>query len=293
VYCEKPLAMRFDEAAELVALADARGLVLATAPANALSNAHAVVERLLLEERIGSPRLVYAEMEDGAVFRHRWRDWSSPSGAPWRGLHEFEIGCTLEHAGYALSWLTSLFGAVESLTSFSAVTFPDKGPGSEEIAIAPDFSVGCLRFRSGTVARLTSGLAAPKHRGLTVLGDNGSITVRDLWDDRSAVHLETLDAPRTLATLLAGRIEQRLNRFLPCKPTTGRRIRYERSRRKRLPTFPSQIDFAAGIAQQAAAIRADTTPRFSGNMALHITELALALNSGAVLPQPYRPRSSF
>ena len=80
--------------------------------------------------RIGTPRLVYAEMEDGPVFRDKWATWRSQSGARWPGLHEFEIGCTLEHAGYALSWLVSLFGAVESLTAFSALTFPDKGPGT-------------------------------------------------------------------------------------------------------------------------------------------------------------------
>ena len=99
--------------------------------------------------RIGTPRLVYAEMEDGPVFRDKWATWRSQSGARWPGLHEFEIGCTLEHAGYALSWLVSLFGAVESLTAFSAITFPDKGPGTEAIVMAPDFSVGCLQFRSG------------------------------------------------------------------------------------------------------------------------------------------------
>ena len=42
---------------------------------------------------------------------------TGPTGAPdparsGPGCHEFEIGCTLEHAGYGLSWLVSLFGAV-------------------------------------------------------------------------------------------------------------------------------------------------------------------------------------
>ena len=79
-------------------------------------------------------------MEDGPVFRDKWATWRSQSGARWPGLHEFEIGCTLEHVGYALSWLVALFGAVETLTAFSAVTFPDKGPGTEKIVIT--FSAG-------------------------------------------------------------------------------------------------------------------------------------------------------
>ena len=146
VYCEKPLAMNVDDAAQLVALGEARGLTVATAPANALSDAHRLVSSALDAGRIGTPRLVYAEMEDGPVFRSNWATWRSHSGAPWPGLHEFEIGCTLEHAGYALSWLVSLFGAVESLTAFSALTFPDKGPGTRESSWRPTSRSGACAF---------------------------------------------------------------------------------------------------------------------------------------------------
>jgi predicted dehydrogenase len=294
VYCEKPLAMDLGHASELVALADAKGLTLATAPANALSDAHGLVAAALAQGRIGTPRLVYAEMEDGPVFRDKWATWRSRSGAPWPGLHEFEIGCTLEHAGYALSWLVSLFGAVDTLTAFSAVTFPDKGSGTQDVVMAPDFSVGCLSFRSGLVARLTSGLAAPKDRSLTILGDKGSITVRDLWDNRSAVFVEETAAPRKLATRVVNRLEAKLGRFIPWKPTPGQRLAYSSgTRRGSLPNFPSQIDFCRGIAAQAKAIEAGEHPYFSGNRALHITELALALNNAGSLPQPYKVLSRF
>lgn len=294
VYCEKPLAMHFDQARELVGMAESRGLILAAAPANGLSDAHNLVADALSKERIGTVRLVYAEMEDGPVFRDKWQSWRSRSGAPWPGLHEFEIGCTLEHAGYALSWLVSLFGAVESLTAFSAVTFPDKGPGTEKLVMAPDFSVGCLRFRSGVVARLTSGLAAPKDRSLTIVGDNGSITVRDLWDNRSSVHLERTGEPRPLGYRIANRLEGKLGRFLPWKPIPGRQLSYpEGAGRAALPAYPSQIDFCRGIADQARAISTKGKPFFSGEVALHVTELALALNNAGSLPQPYRPRSGF
>lgn len=294
VYCEKPLAMSLDEAGKLVEMAKTKGLTVATAPANALSDAHDLVAAALRAGRIGTPRLVYAEMEDGAVFRDKWATWRSRSDAPWPGLHEFEVGCTLEHAGYALSWLVSLFGSVESLTAFSAVTFPDKGPGTETIAMAPDFSVGSLKFRSGVVARLTSGLAAPKDRSLTILADKGSIIVSDLWDNRSAVHIEEIDAPRKFATRAAIRLEGWLRTFLPWKPSPGRRMRYPSpGRRAELPGYPSQIDFCRGIAAQANAIEAGEQPFFSGDRALHITELALALNNAGRLPQPYKPRSTF
>ncbi|MGH6762945.1 MAG: Gfo/Idh/MocA family protein [Phyllobacterium sp.] len=294
IYCEKPLAMRFEEAEELVALAARKGLSLATAPANGLSDAHRLVADALAKGEIGTPRLVYAEMEDGPVFRGKWATWRSVSGAPWPGLHEFEIGCTLEHAGYALSWLVSLFGPVETLTAFSAVAFPDKGPGTDHIRMAPDFSVGCLTFRSGVVARLTSGLAAPRDRSFTVLADGGSLTVRDLWDNRSAVHLEKTSDGKPLPMKLVDRLESELKRFIPWKPTPGRRLTYPRqAKQSKLPAFPSKIDFAGGIAAQARSIETGEPAFFSNNVALHITELALALNNAHTLAQPYRLKSTF
>lgn len=292
VYCEKPLAMRYEEAAELVAIAEQRNLILTSAPANALSPAHQLVAKTITGDHIGKPRLVYAQMEDGPVFRADWQKWRSVSGALWPGLHEFEIGCTLEHAGYALSWLVALFGPVTSLTAFAALAFPDKGPGTQSIVMAPDFSVACLEFRSGVIARLTCGLAAPRDRSLTILGDSGTLTVSDLWHHHSPVYLETTRQGRSLRTKLSERLEARLKRFLHGKPLPGRRLAYK-AKPVKLPAYPSQIDFAGGIAAQADAIERGGSLVSSGKIALHITELALALNNASTLPQPYRLRSTF
>lgn len=290
VYSEKPLAMDYAEAEALVRLARERGLVLAAAPANGLGAAFRAVDRALAAGSIGTPRLVYAEMDDGPVFRENWQSWRSRSGAPWPGIHEFEIGCTLEHAGYALTWLVSLFGPVERLTCFSALTFPDKGAGDHRLG--PDFSVGCLNFRSGVVARLTSGLAAPRDRSFTVLGDRGSITVRDLLDHRSVIHLERADRPPRRLEKVLRHIEYRLNRKLPWKLVPGTRLPVEKEALK-LPNFPSLIDFCAGIATQADAIAEGREPFFAGDVALHITELALALSNAGPAAAPYEMRSGF
>lgn len=280
VYCEKPLALSLAEARALVDLAEQRGLTLCGAPANALSDAFELAHGLIEGDRIGQPRLVYAEMEDGPVFRANWQDWRSRSGAPWPGLHEFEVGCTLEHAGYALSWLVGLFGPVRHVQAFSALTFPDKGPGTEHVKMAADFSVGCLTFRSGVVARLTCGLAAPRDRALTVVGDRGVMVVRDLWDNRSPINLAA-HGERSWWRKAADRLEAVRGHRLAVQPGPGRAVRYRSAgRAATVPSYPSQIDFARGLACQAEAIRAGTLPRFSGRMALHLTELALAVNAG-------------
>ncbi|MND30387.1 gfo/Idh/MocA family oxidoreductase [Ochrobactrum sp. MYb15] len=291
VYSEKPLAMDFNDAKVLVEFASANGLTLAAAPANGLSDAQKLVSKSMSE--IGTPRLVYAEMEDGPVFRDKWATWRSQSGAPWPGLHEFEIGCTLEHAGYALSWLVSLFGPVESVTAFSSITFQDKGPGTEHLHMAPDFSVGCLRFKSGLVARLTSGLAMPKDRSLTIVADKGSITVDDLWDNRSAVRLESTTRKRSILSRVFGRVEAKLGKTLPWKPAVGSKLAYPKGDTVSLPSFPSQIDFMRGVADQARAIETGKTAFFSGVVALHITEVALALNNAGENAAPYKVQSTF
>ena len=293
VYSEKPLAMTLEDAESLVSLARARNLTLTSAPANGLSDACALVRDQLNSNAIGTPRLVYAEMEDGPVFREKWQDWKSRSGAPWPGIHEFEVGCTLEHAGYALSWLVGLFGPVKEITAFSSLTFPDKGAGTQNYSLAPDFSVGCLTFKSGVVARLTSGLAAPRDRSLTILGDKGSITVRDLWDNRSVVHLEQTGAPRPLLQKIFRRLEAKLGKALPFKQVPGRRLSYSAANMARLPSYPSRIDFMGGVAAQARMIRGEGAAFYSDAVALHITELALALHNAKNLRKPYDVRSSF
>lgn len=293
VYSEKPLAMALSDAEQLLALACAKGLTLASAPANGLGDACNLVRDQLAANAIGTPRLVYAEMEDGPVFREKWQTWKSRSGAPWPGVHEFEIGCTLEHAGYALSWLVSLFGPVEEITAFSGLAFPDKGAGTLGHELAPDFSVGCLKFKSGVFARLTSGLAAPRDRSLTILGDKGSITVRDLWDNRSVVHLEKTGEPRPLLQKIFRRMEAKLGNALPFKQVPGRRLSYANADRKGLPSYPSKIDFMGGVAAQAKMIRGEEPAFYAGLVALHITELALALHNARDLPQPYMVRSSY
>ena len=292
VYSEKPLAMDFNDAAKLVELAKTKNLILAAAPANALSDAHKLVQQNLQE--IGQPRLVYAEMEDGPVFRDKWTTWKSRSGAPWPGLHEFEIGCTLEHAGYALSWLVSLFGPVKTVNAFAAISFPDKGEGTEHIQMAPDFTVGCLQFHSGTIARVTCGLAMPRDRSLTIVGDQGSITVDDLWDERSHIRLEKLGEKRSFMQRVLNQIEPRFGKFINFRPAPGKRLSYPKQTKDvKLPAFPSQIDFARGIADMERAISIGTKPFFSADVALHITEVALALNNANNHSQPYQVQSRF
>ena len=160
VYSEKPLAMTLDESRELACVAAQRGRLLASAPCSLLSQTAQSLWKAVREQVVGRVRLVYANFDDGMIAPNQqpWL-WRNPCGVPWPAKDEFEVGCTFEHAGYVLTWLAAMFGPAVHVTAFASCLIPDKGiPVS---TVSPDFSVGCIEYANGVVARVTCGLVAP------------------------------------------------------------------------------------------------------------------------------------
>ncbi|MEX6504742.1 Gfo/Idh/MocA family protein [Jiella sp. M17.18] len=292
VYSEKPLAMRVEDAEDLVRLAKERDLLLAAAPCSYLGEAAQALGRAIEAGRVGKVRLVYAEMEDGMVFRENHRDWKAPSGAPWPARDEFAVGATLEHAGYYLSWLCAFFGPVTEMTAFAARCFDDKGTGQAPGELANDLSVSCLRFASGVVARLSCGLAAPKDRSLHVIGTDGILSLSEAWDYASPIYERDVMGHWQSRPKILGKIVRRVERGLPLRHWFGRRLTYERGEAK-VPGTSSRMDFARGPAALARAAAAGEPLDFGADFALHITELALVAQNAETYQMPYRPRSSF
>ncbi|MEO0911820.1 MAG: Gfo/Idh/MocA family oxidoreductase, partial [Pseudomonadota bacterium] len=110
VYSEKPLAVEMEDARALHALAAERGRLLASAPCSVLSETAQTLAAAVRKGVAGTPRLVYAELDDGFIPQAPYAKWMSESGAPWPAEDEFRVGCTLEHAGYYLTWLMAMFG---------------------------------------------------------------------------------------------------------------------------------------------------------------------------------------
>ena len=61
VHTEKPLALRYEDAKELVALAERRGMRLSAAPASLLGEAQQTAWKLVRDGAIGEVRVAYAE----------------------------------------------------------------------------------------------------------------------------------------------------------------------------------------------------------------------------------------
>ena len=284
VYSEKPLSTDLSEAEELVALAEERGLALSSAPCNLLSESAQTMWKLLREGAIGTPRIAYAELDDGPIPLLNCRDWRSDSGSPWPYKDEFAVGCTLEHAGYYLSWLTAFFGPAKSVTSFATLVVPDKGP--DVLEQGPDFSVACVTYHSGPVARITCSVFAPHDHSLRIIGDGGVLSVDECWDYGAPIYLSKRNK-------LGLKMEKhpRLARLTGLGP-----------RRMPLVSKPSfafktkganRMDFARGIAELADAIRAGRSSRLSARFSLHVNEIVLAIQSPQTLGSPRTIKSTF
>ncbi|WP_322865355.1 Gfo/Idh/MocA family protein [Aquicoccus sp. G2-2] len=263
VFCEKPMALTLQAAQSLVTLAQSRGLQLASAPSSVLGEAAQILIKAARGGRIGTPRLTYAELDDGFIPQAPVEHWRSASGAPWPFEDEFRTGCTLEHAGYSLSWLIAAFGSVTRVIAANAETLPDK----RGISGTPDFSVATLFFEHGPPARLTCSITAPHDHRIRIIGDNGYLEVKEVWNNAAPVRFHR-----------RFRIRRRL-----IEHPFGKRLRaMSQTHPKIKRSGAAAMNFALGPAEMLAAIAVGRESRLAGAFALHLTEVTLAIQSGAV-----------
>ncbi|GGG78318.1 oxidoreductase [Salipiger pallidus] len=260
VYSEKPLALEVSEAKELHALAAQRGLLLASAPCSVLGEAAQTLGHAIRTGTAGTPRAIYAELDDGFVPQAAYDKWLSETGAPWPADDEFRVGCTLEHAGYYLAWLISWFGSVRTVVAASAETIPDKtGSGP----MAPDLSVATLFFENGPVTRLTCSTVAPHDHSIKVIGDKGVLRCNASWDNAAKV---------TYARRLTVR-RRLMEHPFPSRVRLGNRTTHPKVKR----WGAAAMNFMLGPAEMFDALEKDRPCRLSADFALHMTEVTLAM----------------
>jgi len=291
VYSEKPLAMVFAQAQALVELANSKGLYLSSAPCGLLGETAQTVWKALRNREIGTARLVYAEIDDSPIHLEQPHQWRSESGAPWPYQDEFEVGCTLEHAGYYLTWFPAFFGPAKTITAFSACLFPNKQVVAEEPlqVTTPDFSVGCITFESGVVVRLTCSVVAPFNHVMQIVGDKGVLTIDECWNYYAPVHLDKYSK-------LKFRVDKYpLFRKYPfLKTWLGLRPKEYPPVKKpnwKLRNARHYQDFSRGIAELAQAITEQRPARLPADYCLHVNEMVLAIQNAT--PTPYQVTTTF
>lgn len=154
VFCEKPFAANADEAAEMVAVAEETGLVLAEA---FHYRYHPMFQRILTEVRSG---------RIGELVRMEGR-FDVPIAPPdIRWDYETAGGSLMDLGCYPMSWVRHLAGAEPEVVSAQA----DIGPPRIDAAIIAE-----LRFPSGVTASVSSAMNRGRRIDLVIDGTAGRI----------------------------------------------------------------------------------------------------------------------
>lgn len=293
VYSEKPLTPDLAQSRALFALAEAKGVRLGAAPSNLYGDSLRTLLRAVEDGAIGKPLLVYAELDDNPIHLAGFEAVRSPSGAPWPLEDEIRAGCTFEHIGYHLVWICALLGPAVSVTAFSDELLEGKSRALPAKVGTPDFSVACLGFAGGAVARITVSVVAPRNHAMQVVGEEGALRSDGYRQYRAPVYLERFSrvglSARKFRTLRAHPGVARLfgvgGRRLPLVRNRksgalggGHAARLS-LRRKAMEALRRHEVYAqdkvVGIAEMAAEIAEGRAPFLTPDFLLHVNELTL------------------
>ncbi|MDN3573958.1 Gfo/Idh/MocA family protein [Methylobacterium longum] len=311
VYSEKPFTTDLSQAKELVDLANAKGLILTGAPCNIFTDSIATLWKALKDGAIGRPVLIYAELDDNPAHLMNLEAVQSPTGAPFPVAEELQEGCTVEHIGYHLAWICSMFGPVQSFTGFSKYLVEKKISKPLHPHDTADVSIACLNLAAGVIARVTCSWVAPRNHGFRVIGDQGEIWVDNIFHDQSAVYLERFSRVSLAARKTYTLRNQPL--FGSIFGIGGRRLRLVRrwkshavesdkgANRSWKQKFVSWLrrreiyaqDKLLGIAEAARAAKAGQPQPMPAEFLLHLNEIALLVQRSGPNGVAAVPSTSF
>ena len=253
VYSEKPLAMRYEEAQELVALAESKHLRLGCSPFTFLGEAQQAAWRLVREERLGTVRVAYAEVNWGRI-----ESWH-PAPAPF-----YEVGALFDVGVYPLTLLTAMFGPARRVSAQGRVLHPNRvgKTGAPFTVTTPDFVTANLDLEGGVLVRLTTNFYVTqrgKQIGIELHGDAGSL------------HLSSWQNPD--ATLEFAEFGK------PYEPVS-------------LGDVPG-IQWGRGVQEMVAAMLEHRPHRATGEQAAHIVEILNAVKTSMETDRSVEIGSSF
>jgi predicted dehydrogenase len=254
VHSEKPLALRHDEAQELVDLASRRGVRLSSAPATLLGEAQQTLWKLVREGAIGNVRAVYAEANWGQI-----ESWHPTPQAL------LSVGPLVDVGVYPLTILTAMFGPARRVYAYGTVLEPERVTlGGERFRLeTPDFVVAVVELADGAVVRLTASfyVGPSKQRGLELHGDRGKLYLAD-WAAFDARLERAVDGDAYEVLPLVR------------EPYEG-------------------IDWSRALVDVALAVEEGRPHRAGGRHAAHVVEILCAIEESLTNGRPVEVRSEF
>jgi UDP-N-acetyl-2-amino-2-deoxyglucuronate dehydrogenase len=165
IIVEKPLALKLDEADQILNICDKYGVKLFVVHQNRYN-----IPILKLKEALDQGR--FGKLVLGTV-RLRWkRDQAYYDAEPWRGTWAYDGGVFTNQAGHHLDMLTWLMGPVEYVKAYAA---------TQLVHIeCEDTGVAILKFNNGALGIIEVTTAArPKdlEGSISILGEKGSVVI--------------------------------------------------------------------------------------------------------------------
>jgi len=184
LFCEKPITLKLGELEELITIGEKNNLKIISAPCVYLSNYANKLRELLISNIIGKVYKIESKLEDTRENFQRYGKLLNHVGFKWPLKDELITGCNLEHNGYMLSLITSLFGNITSIKKTNSKY-------SEESLMTPDYYYSILNLDSDIEFHLTSSTCSKDtNRSTIIYGEKGEIILENIWDFKSNIYIK-------------------------------------------------------------------------------------------------------
>jgi predicted dehydrogenase len=241
VYSEKPLALSYPDARELVELAEEKGLRLGCSPCTWMGEAQQTAWKFIRDGKLGEVRVVFAEMNWGRI--ESWHP--NPSAF-------YQVGPLWDIGVYPVTLLTTIYGPVRRVLAGGRVLYRDRvsKAGVPFEVTTPDFITGVVELESGPLVRLTVDFyvsMATKQKGIEFHGDEGSLWLGSPQDFHTGVEYAPFN-----------------EEYSPVEPVRE----------------PHQgPEWGRGVREMAGAIREERPHRATGKQAAHVVEVLDAISA--------------
>ncbi|MGH2820821.1 MAG: Gfo/Idh/MocA family protein [Actinomycetota bacterium] len=255
VFNEKPLALTYQDARDLVELAEEHHRLLGSAPATYLGEAQQTAMKSIRDGRLGRVRVVYCEANWGRI-----ESWH-PSPIPF-----YTVGPLFDVGLYPLTIVTAVLGPAARVSAFGKVVMPERATnrGVRFEVETPDFVVASIELAGGAVVRLSANFYVGQHskqKGLEFHGDEASLYLESFHVFDCGVEYSRFDDAYRPLDLVAD-------------PFEG-------------------TDWARGVADMGNAILEDRPHQAAGDHAAHVIEILCAISQSARAAEAVDVTSSF
>lgn len=281
-YCEKPLALSYDEAAELVKTAEEKGLMCVSAPDTFLGAGIQQSKALIDSGRIGKPVGFTANM-------------NCPGHELWHPNPGFYYkrggGPMFDMGPYYMTALIYLLGPVKRISCFTTTGRPERNIlGTMTKSEVPTMYTGIMEFKNGAVGTVTMSFETWKSAlpCIEIYGTEGTVSVPDpdsfsgpvrLFDGsmlKNIVEAVTEPHPAKIITMVTNqdKCEVEVPMEFPSDPN---------------PHFNMR---GLGVSDMAQALIDGRKSRMSEAISLHVVEALNAFEESARTGQCYEMKSA-